>query len=734
MTLDQLRALLAQIQSDPSAVTDDQIRGAVAAIRERRDAARGQDLTPEVVAELEALVEVRQAVVGLRDERVAAAAEQAERADQGRRLLDDLDIPDEPQPPAAADSAPAAADTAADTAGDGGGSDGNAQATPAEQGVQVREETPALAELMAGLTAAAQAMTVSAQAMLAAARTGSPTADAAADTDRPQGRRGRAGQTAPAAAPAPTGDTVRYTVRANGSVGTHQHGDTLTSLTDVGRAVADRLRSAATRGGNGEKLYVANVVGEYTDRRTLRPDDLDGNAAKIEAVTSDTALVAAGGLCAPLTPLYDVDVIGSTARPVRDALARFNVERGGIQYRPHSSAAEAVYGAGVWTVADDSADPLGTKGCYVVDCPGVQQAVIEAIYLCLEFSNITSRFDPETTAANVREGMIAHARLAETQLLAAMATASKILSGSQVIGAVRDILVNLDKTTAYYRNRHRIEDRVALTWIAPGWVKSLMRADLARQMAAGDWTQALAPADALIDSWFSRRGVTPVWHLDGPGGTNEVQTVTITGAPTGGTFTLTFDGQTTANIAYNATAAAVQSALEALSNINPSDIAVAGGPGPATPWTVTFAVGDDGGQFDGRNVPQMTATGSFTGGTSPAVAVTTTTGGGGALSVSGVSIASQTYGPTAAGEAIPGFPDQIDSLLFSSGSWLFLDGGNLDLGLVRDSTLNSRNRYRQFTETFEGVANRGVEPLRLVMSVQPTGTTAGTEDLSAIAD
>ena len=100
----------------------------------------------------------------------------------------------------------------------------------------------------------------------------------------------------------------------------------------------------------------------------------------------------------------------------------------------------------------------------------------------------------------------------------------------------------------------------------------------------------------------------------------EVQTVTITGSPTGGTFTLTFDGQTTAGIAYNALAAAVQTALEALSNILPGDVTVGGGPGPATPWTVTFlsSLG---------NVPQMSANGTgLTGGT-PAIAVTTTTPG-----------------------------------------------------------------------------------------------------------
>lgn len=103
--------------------------------------------------------------------------------------------------------------------------------------------------------------------------------------------------------------------------------------------------------------------------------------------------------------------------------------------------------------------------------------------------------------------------------------------------------------------------------------------------------------------------------------TSEVQTVTITGTPTGGTFTLTFDGQTTSAIAYNATNTDVDTALEALSNLEPGDVTVTGGPGPGTPFTVTFnsALGD---------VPVMTANGAaLTGGTTPTVTVTTGTPG-----------------------------------------------------------------------------------------------------------
>jgi hypothetical protein len=110
--------------------------------------------------------------------------------------------------------------------------------------------------------------------------------------------------------------------------------------------------------------------------------------------------------------------------------------------------------------------------------------------------------------------------------------------------------------------------------------------------------------------------------------TNEVQTVTITGGPTGGTFTLTWSGQTTAAIAYNATAAAVQTALEALSNIAPGDVVVTGNAGG--PYTLTW-----GGTQLGEDVAAPTATASFTGGTSPGVTIATTTAGGAATATDG---------------------------------------------------------------------------------------------------
>lgn len=91
--------------------------------------------------------------------------------------------------------------------------------------------------------------------------------------------------------------------------------------------------------------------------------------------------------------------------------------------------------------------------------------------------------------------------------------------------------------------------------------------------------------------------VAPVYARSG--GTNEVQTVTLADA-TGGTFTLTFAGEETDAIAYNATAATVQTRLRALDALGNTDVSVTGSTGG--PYTVTFT-----GAYANTNVPALVA-------------------------------------------------------------------------------------------------------------------------------
>jgi len=91
------------------------------------------------------------------------------------------------------------------------------------------------------------------------------------------------------------------------------------------------------------------------------------------------------------------------------------------------------------------------------------------------------------------------------------------------------------------------------------------------------------------------------------------------------------------------------------------------------------------------------------------------------------SLDQNTFGAQTAG-ALLEFPDSFTWFLFSEGSFLFLDGGTLDIGIVRDSGLVGTNDYRMFTETFEGLAFVGIESLAITSSIAVNGSAAALRD------
>ena len=125
----------------------------------------------------------------------------------------------------------------------------------------------------------------------------------------------------------------------------------------------------------------------------------------------------------------------------------------------------------------------------------------------------------------------------------------------------------------------------------------------------------------------SSGNMTVVETTVGSGAVNEVWSVSLIGTYTGGTFTLTVNvgggNVTTANIAYNATAATVQAALVALAGVGAGQVLVAGGPGPGSPWFVTWT-----GTLGGQSIAPGTVNGAnLTGGST--VTITETQKGNG---------------------------------------------------------------------------------------------------------
>lgn len=58
--------------------------------------------------------------------------------------------------------------------------------------------------------------------------------------------------------------------------------------------------------------------------------------------------------------------------------------------------------------------------------------------------------------------------------------------------------------------------------------------------------------------------------------------------------------------------------------------------------------------------------------------------------------------------AVIGWPNKVRVYVYLEGSWLFLDGGSLDLGVIRDADLVGTNDMLMFSETFENVHYHGV--------------------------
>ena len=391
-------------------------------------------------------------------------------------------------------------------------------------------------------------------------------------------------------------------ITAGADIPGYSAGSAINDLNEVATLMEKRLHSLRrVNGGDGEQHIVASFSTQYAEDRFLGTD-AEANAAKINA---STALVASGGHAAPAEVKYDIFGIGSTTnRPVRDALPKFQADRGGVRFVTAPSFAGDAYAdaVGIWTAANDSAETPSpsAKTSLTVSAAQENVAVTDAVTLQLQFGNLMTRAYPELIARHNELALVQHAREAEVNLLTKIGAASTAVTSGTLIGFGRDFLVSVRKAAVAYRSRHRIAPTTKLTAIVPDWIFDAMAADLAVSM----------PGDNTL-------GVTR----------SEIE------------------------------------GYLALSNVN----LVAS--------------------------PDLNY-----------------------------------YGAQSGSAALTEFKDTFVWYLFAEGTFLFLDGGTLDLGIIRDSSLVGTNDYKMFVETFEGIAKVGIESLAITQTVNVNGVAAALRD------
>ena len=388
-------------------------------------------------------------------------------------------------------------------------------------------------------------------------------------------------------------------ITAGADIPGYTAGSALSDMKAVAEAMSKRLHGLRrVNGGDGEQHIVASITTSYPEARTLT-QDAEANWDKIQAVSSPEAITASGGHSAPFTVKYDIFGIGTTERPVRDCLPRFQADRGGIRFITPPVLSDYDNAVGVWTNVVDTAPDTATKASLTVSAATENTVATDAVTLQLQFGNLMTRAYPELIARHNELGLIQHAREAETQILSRLTTLSTAVTSTSLIGMGRDFLVQLGRAAAQYRGRHRLPADFPLRAIIPAWVKDAMAADLTIA-APGDNT---LNAYAEIDGFIASRGINPCYTIDGSA---------MTGS-------------------------------------------------------------------QGAN-------------------------------------------------AMNEFTDTFVWYLFAEGTFLFLDGGTLDLGIIRDSTLVGTNDYKMFVETFEGVAKVGVESLKVTSTINVNGVAAALRD------
>lgn len=460
---------------------------------------------------------------------------------------------------------------------------------------------------------------------------------------------------------------LEVTITAGADIPGYGLGAELKDLSEVSKAFSERLRAIGSRGtGNGEQHTVASFNIDYpTDRRLVAGDRLI-NESRMDAVASPEAVVAAGGICAPLPVDEELITYGSTNRPVRDSLPRFNADRGGVIYLTPPTLADVDGAVSVWTLADDYAaigatpptngllpgavpsredqlalanetgalptsnypghisgvgsDVTGpVKPCIRITCGEEIRAYVDAIPSCFTIGNMQARAYPELVEKHLELALVWQARFGEQRLLTRIGNLSTKVRTKASHGITRDFLNALSQAVAGFRSRHRLDENFRLHSILPVWFRDAIRADMLLQLAGDGQDATFGLTNATIDRWIAERGVNVTWALDGEAGQ---------------------------------------------------------------------VFGDQDGE----------------------------------PTLSGVNVTPGTEAP------LVEFPDEVVWYLFPEGGFVFLDGGTLDLGIVRDSTLNSKNDYQIFVETFEGLIKRAPETFRVTTPLNILGATTGTVD------
>lgn len=306
--------------------------------------------------------------------------------------------------------------------------------------------------------------------------------------------------------PADAGEPDRQVVlTAGGDIPGVTAGQPLEDLTAAARALHQRVQAVDGILPPGQKVIVARARNVYPEERQLNATNTSQNEQRVEAVVAAAveafldgqegtmdALAAAGGRCGPLPARFDVETLGTDARPIASGLASFTDARGGVRFVPGPVLSDVdIAGSdaavGQWTNAMDTAaiNDAGTrKAIQRIICADEVTVEDYAVVKRLLVGTALARTNPERLRAFIDLVNVAHARMAEGLLLTRIKSELAVQAGEsgQVLGSRRDLLAEWIKAVWATRNHYRMGEAEAIQLIIPDAVIAHNQVDGIRQM------------------------------------------------------------------------------------------------------------------------------------------------------------------------------------------------------------------------------------------------------------
>jgi hypothetical protein len=403
------------------------------------------------------------------------------------------------------------------------------------------------------------------------------------------------------------------------------------------------------------------------------------------------ALVASGACCTPLSPMYDFFRIAVPQTPIEDATATVQAPRGGIRFIVPPDYQRLLAAVGVQNCAQN-ADPNNPeiKPCLHVDCPQIDEQTVDAISTCITFGNLQYKSFPEQVAAFLEDLAVAFATTKEIGYLNTIDAASTAVTSDTAYGAFRALLFDLVLSATGYRKRHGMPRNSVLQVLLPDWSIDLLKADLINDGYEG--LQWINVPDSDVIAALQSRNLDPVFYND-----SAMRATSVTSAGTT-SAALSTSGPITA-IPVNALGATVPAGIVTLT--------IASGTGAGN--TQTFVT--SGAASAATSIPVTSTVPNF------AYASGTTVN-------TAVVGANQKFNQVQAAGALNQWPGEVVWYMYAPGSFVRMDGGTLDVGLVRDSVLNRTNDLQIFNEEWTGMVFLGLESIKGTSTVCPSGSGA----------